>query len=185
MTLATMYGFQPEPPGRAPRAWPRFMTARVAADYADSSAWTIRRHVRPCGRRARTFIYSIESVEEWMRGQAPARQAETPVSKRRSNARRDRDARDLAKSDPRDVRCVERNEGCVWCVRRGTAAPFVEPDALPPSICDPKDPGNCVYFCSRLAPDCARITSAALFPSGDAPDRSSRSLIRRMNSAPI
>jgi hypothetical protein len=61
----------------------------------------------------------------------------------------------VAQIDSRDVRCVERNEGCVWCVGRGTAAPFVEPDALPPSICDPKDPGNCVDFCSRLAPDCA------------------------------
>ena len=61
----------------------------------------------------------------------------------------------VAQTDSRDVRCVERNEGCVWCVGRGTAAPFVEPDALPPSICDPKDPGNCVDFCSRLAPDCA------------------------------
>jgi hypothetical protein len=61
----------------------------------------------------------------------------------------------VAQTDSRDVRCVERPEGCVWCVGRGTAAPFVEPDALPPSICDPKDPGNCVDFCSRLAPDCA------------------------------
>ncbi len=111
MTLATMYGFQPEPPGRAPRAWPRFMSARVAADYADSSPWTIRRHVRPCGRRARTFIYSIESVEEWMRGQTPTRQSETPASKpRRSNGRRASDARDLAKSDPRTLRVDDRNE---------------------------------------------------------------------------
>ncbi len=111
MTLATMYGFQPEPPGRAPRAWPRFMTARVAADYADSSPWTIRRHVRPCGRRARTFIYSIESVEEWMRGQMPARQLQPPVSKpRRTNGRRADDARDLAKGKRRDVRVDDRNE---------------------------------------------------------------------------
>lgn len=60
---------------RAPRAWPRFMTARVAADYCDTSPWTIRRHIQPCGRRGRCFIYSIESIETWMRGQAvkPAR----------------------------------------------------------------------------------------------------------------
>jgi hypothetical protein len=57
--------------------------------------------------------------------------------------------------DPRDVRCVERAEGCIWCVGRGPAAPLVEPDALPPSLCDPKDPGNCIDFCSRLAPECA------------------------------
>lgn len=111
MTLATMYGFQSDPPGRAPRAWPRFMTARVAADYADSSPWTIRRHVRPCGRRARTFIYAIESVEEWMRGQAAAQKLETPVSKpRRSNGRRASETRDLAKGKARDVRVDDRNE---------------------------------------------------------------------------
>ena len=57
---------------RAPRAWPRFMTARVAADYADTSPWTIRRHVRPCGRRGRSFVYALEDVERWMRGQAIA-----------------------------------------------------------------------------------------------------------------
>ena len=61
----------------------------------------------------------------------------------------------VAQSDPRDVRCVERPEGCIWCVGRGPAAPLVESDALPPSLCDPKDPGNCVDFCSRLAPECA------------------------------
>jgi hypothetical protein len=61
----------------------------------------------------------------------------------------------VAQTDSRDVRCVERPEGCIWCVGRGTAAPLVESDALPPSLCDPKDPGNCVDFCSRLAPDCA------------------------------
>lgn len=54
---------------RTPRAWPRYMTARVAAEYADTSPWTIRRHVRPCGRRGRSFVYAIEDVERWMRGQ--------------------------------------------------------------------------------------------------------------------
>jgi hypothetical protein len=53
---------------RALRPWPRFVTARVAADYCDTSPWTIRRHVRPCGRRGRCFVYSIEDVEAWMRG---------------------------------------------------------------------------------------------------------------------
>lgn len=55
---------------RAPREWPRFMTARVAADYCDASTWTIRRHVKPCGRRGRSFVYAIEAVESWMRGSA-------------------------------------------------------------------------------------------------------------------
>ena len=64
----------PDRPGdtRAPRAWPRFMTAKVAADYADTSRWTVRRNVAPCGRRGRTLVYSIEAVETWMRGNAIA-----------------------------------------------------------------------------------------------------------------
>jgi len=57
--------------------------------------------------------------------------------------------------DTRDVRCVERPEGCVWCEGRGPILPLVDPDAVPSSLCDPKDPGNCVDFCSRLAPECA------------------------------
>jgi hypothetical protein len=66
-----MLGFEPsQQADRAPRVWPKFMTARVAADYSDSSPWTIRRHVRPCGRRGRTLVYAIESVEEWMRGES-------------------------------------------------------------------------------------------------------------------
>jgi hypothetical protein len=74
----------------------------------------------------------------------------------------------VAQSDARDVRCVERPEGCIWCVGRGPTAPLVEPDALLPSLCDPKDPGNCVDFCSRLAPDCAlpwRSTPSCLLPT--------------------
>jgi hypothetical protein len=74
------------------------MTARVAADYSDSSPWTIRRHVRPCGRRGRTFVYSIESVEEWMRGQvAGAKHDEAPVAM--SRTLRVASRRDLAKVD--------------------------------------------------------------------------------------
>jgi hypothetical protein len=87
MTLPVMYGFEGEPGrARAPRAWPRFMTARVAADYADSSPWTIRRHVRPCGRRGRSFVYAIESVEEWMRGLHVKHAAEQPTVEHRSRA---------------------------------------------------------------------------------------------------
>ncbi len=73
-------------PDRAPRAWPRYMTARVAADYADASVWTIRRHVQPCGRRGRSFVYAIEDVERWMRGQPIASTgsaASTPAAVRR------------------------------------------------------------------------------------------------------
>jgi hypothetical protein len=57
--------------------------------------------------------------------------------------------------DARDVRCVERPEGCVFCEGRGPTSPLVDPDALPASLCDPKDPGNCVDFCSNLTPECA------------------------------
>jgi hypothetical protein len=57
--------------------------------------------------------------------------------------------------DARDVRCVERAEGCVWCEGRAATPPLIEPDAIPPSLCDPKNPDDCVDFCSRLAPDCA------------------------------
>jgi hypothetical protein len=57
--------------------------------------------------------------------------------------------------DERDVRCVERPEGCVWCEGRGPIPPLLDPDAPPASLCDPKDPGECVDFCSRLTPECA------------------------------
>jgi hypothetical protein len=70
--------------------------------------------------------------------------------------------------DARDVRCVERPEGCVYCEGRGPAAPLVDPDAVPASICDPKDPGGCVDFCTALAPECAvpwRKGPSCLLPS--------------------
>lgn len=107
MRLDNMLGFEPEQRSdRAPRVWPKFMTARVAADYSDSSPWTIRRHVRPCGRRGRTFVYAIESVEEWMRGETltvTSQRNDVPVSKPRSSVRKTsslKRIRDLAK--PRD-----------------------------------------------------------------------------------
>ena len=45
---------------------------------------------------------------------------------------------------------------------------MVEPDAIPPSLCDPKDPGDCVDFCSRLTPECAvpwRTVPSCLLPT--------------------
>jgi hypothetical protein len=71
-------------------------------------------------------------------------------------------------ADVRDARCVERPEGCIWCEGRGPSPPFIDPDALPTSICSPKDQGNCVDFCSRLAPECAlpwRTVPSCLLPS--------------------
>jgi hypothetical protein len=70
--------------------------------------------------------------------------------------------------EARDVRCVERPEGCVWCEGRGPIPPLVDPDAPPASLCDPKDPGECVDFCSRLTPECAvpwRTVPSCLLPS--------------------
>jgi hypothetical protein len=70
--------------------------------------------------------------------------------------------------DMRDVRCVERPEGCIWCQGRGPTPPLVDPDALPASLCDPKDTGDCVDFCSRLTPECAvswRKVPSCLLPS--------------------
>ena len=84
-----------------------------------------------------------------------------------------------ANLDTRDVRCVERPEGCVWCEGRGPMPPLVDPDAVPPSLCDPKDHGNCVDFCSRLAPECAvpwRTVPSCLLPSEQ---EFRRELIRR------
>ncbi len=59
-------------PERSPRPWPRFMTASVAADYAHTSPWTIRRHVRACGRRGRALVFAIEDIDRWMQGEALA-----------------------------------------------------------------------------------------------------------------
>jgi hypothetical protein len=81
--------------------------------------------------------------------------AATSTSCRRSRERAIAANAAVSPADVHDVRCVERPEGCIWCEGRGTLSPVAESDALPPSICDPKDPGNCVDFCSRIAPECA------------------------------
>jgi Carboxypeptidase regulatory-like domain len=73
-----------------------------------------------------------------------------------------------ANLDTRDVRCVERPEGCVWCEGRGPAPPLVDPDAVPATLCNPTDQGDCVDFCTRLAPECAvswRTVPSCLLPS--------------------
>lgn len=58
--------------GHAARPWPRFMSARVAAEYARTSPWTIRRHVRAHGRRGRALVFTLEEVDRWMEGEALA-----------------------------------------------------------------------------------------------------------------
>lgn len=96
--LTKFYGQIEAPADRAPRAWPTYMTARVAADYSDTSQWTIRRNVQPCGRRGRTLVYSIDAVEQWMRGAslvAPRDPAPVQRPKRRPSASTKR-GKDLA-----------------------------------------------------------------------------------------
>jgi hypothetical protein len=56
----------------------------------------------------------------------------------------------------------------MWCEGHGPIPPLVDPDAPPASLCDPKDPGECVDFCSRLTPECAvpwRTVPSCLLPS--------------------
>jgi len=57
---------------------------------------------------------------------------------------------------PREVLCVEQQEGCVYCTGRDlSAAPFLDADQSRPTVCDPKNDDNCVEFCTTLAPECA------------------------------
>ena len=57
---------------------------------------------------------------------------------------------------PREVLCIEQQEGCVYCTGRDvSAAPFLDADQSRPTICDPKNEDNCVEFCTTLAPECA------------------------------
>lgn len=57
---------------------------------------------------------------------------------------------------PREVLCIEQQEGCVYCTGRDvSAAPFLDADQSRPTVCDPKNDDNCVEFCTTLAPECA------------------------------
>jgi hypothetical protein len=70
--------------------------------------------------------------------------------------------------EARDVRCMERPEGCIWCEGRGPTSPLLDPDAPNASLCNPKDAADCVDFCSRLTPECAvpwRTVPSCLLPS--------------------
>jgi hypothetical protein len=55
----------------------------------------------------------------------------------------------------RDVICLERTEGCVECVATNREAPFLEPEESRPALCDPREPDNCVEFCSAVTAACA------------------------------
>jgi hypothetical protein len=57
---------------------------------------------------------------------------------------------------PREVLCIEQQEGCLYCTGRDLSpAPFLDADQSRPTICDPKNDENCVEFCTTLAPECA------------------------------
>jgi hypothetical protein len=91
-----------------------------------------------------------------------------PAGCRRSRERMSAPNTSTASLDARDVRCVERPEGCIWCEGRGPIPPLVDPDAPPATLCDPKDPAECVDFCSRLTPECAvpwHTSPSCLLPS--------------------
>ena len=96
------------------RPWPRFMSARVAARYSDTSPWTVRRNVRPCGRRGRSFVYAIEDVERWMRGEPVVEATNEPQDRRRerrspaaTSIARIRELARTARTDLGDVACGE------------------------------------------------------------------------------
>ena len=71
-------------------------------------------------------------------------------------------------------RPLRRAPGGLRLVRgAGAHPPLVDPDAVPASLCDPKDPGNCVDFCSRLAPECAVAVAQRCRAACCPPSRSS------------
>jgi hypothetical protein len=53
------------------------------------------------------------------------------------------------------VLCVEQADGCLYCVGREGGSAFLESSQSRPRACDPKDPDECVEFCSNLTPPCA------------------------------
>jgi hypothetical protein len=50
---------------------------------------------------------------------------------------------------------VEQPDTCLYCVGRDGEAALLEAFQSRPRVCDPKDPEDCVEFCSTLAPPCA------------------------------
>jgi hypothetical protein len=63
--------------------------------------------------------------------------------------------RDAGPPTAKDVLCWQQSHGCVSCVGREGESPFLEAEQSRPTVCDPREPDNCVEFCSALAPDCA------------------------------
>ena len=77
-----------------------------------------------------------------------------PACKRSVRVSKARPA-DVTTASPRGVLCVEQPDACLYCVGREGEAVFLEASQSRPHVCDPKDPEECVEFCSNLAPACA------------------------------
>jgi len=77
-----------------------------------------------------------------------------PACKRSVQVSRVRPA-DVTSASPRGVLCVEQPDACLYCVGRDGEAAFLEAFQSRPHVCDPKDPEECVEFCSLLTPPCA------------------------------
>ena len=77
-----------------------------------------------------------------------------PACKRSVQVSKTRPA-DVTSASPRGVLCVEQPDACLYCVGREGEAAFLETFQSQPRMCDPKDPEECVEFCSTLAPPCA------------------------------
>lgn len=115
-------------------------------------------------QRRRSLVCSAPEAPTPARETPPARRAGLPallamawaaVACRQTAGTQVAPAATVPATDPQSVRCVDRPEGCVFCEGRGPPPPLLDPDEVPSSLCDPKDPANCVEFCSRLAPECA------------------------------
>jgi hypothetical protein len=78
----------------------------------------------------------------------------TSACKRSTRVTRQRPA-DVALAPLPGVLCVEQADACLYCVGREGGNPFLESSQSRPRICDPKDPEECVEFCSSLTPPCA------------------------------
>jgi len=75
---------------------------------------------------------------------------------KRSSGAKNNQPSGSASPSPRDVLCVEQQEGCIYCSGRDiSAAAFLDADQSRPTVCDPKNDENCVEFCTSLTADCA------------------------------
>ena len=98
----------------------------------------------PVGHALRHFVFGVAAL---LLLTAPACKRSVRVSKARPA--------DVTTASPRGVLCVEQPDACLYCVGREGEAVFLEASQSRPHVCDPKDPEECVEFCSTLAPACA------------------------------